>query len=492
MLLRRNILLDTDIYKLSHPAQYPKGLSKLFSYGECRVGAMHEKQMAFGYQPIIMEHFAGDVIDPSRINEAHEEACAYFGYDNYFNKKDWDKILTKYKGKLPVTIGAVKEGSLIPTSTALFYLHSNDKLFAPYVNSLETILSHSWYTTNIATNGFYRKLALYELAIECGMTSEDALELIQYMYHDFAFRGVTCAEQAARGAMAHLIHFRGSDTTIGDRALKVYYGTKENSILKSVWATEHSVATSYGSGEGEYNYVLAQLDRTPADAIISIVADSYNTENFILNVIGREDIRQRIINRPGRFVVRLDSGKNLNTDVLKGLDTVASVFGATETGQGLKIINHNVGILQGDGIDEVTGIQLYKVIKEYDWHISNLALGSGGGLLQKTNRDQEKFAIKASYIEVNDEPKNIVKNPATDQTKRSKPGMLKTVNDHGNIHTISSATMNLDEFHKAPNLMEPILVNGEIVRKQTFDDIRDRAQKHLIEEYNAKKLVQRG
>ncbi|WP_180367049.1 nicotinamide phosphoribosyltransferase domain-containing protein, partial [Oenococcus oeni] len=36
--MKENLLLDTDAYKLTHHLQYPKGLTKLYSYAEARTG----------------------------------------------------------------------------------------------------------------------------------------------------------------------------------------------------------------------------------------------------------------------------------------------------------------------------------------------------------------------------------------------------------------------------------------------------------------------
>jgi nicotinamide phosphoribosyltransferase len=48
----------------------------------------------------------------------------------------------------------------------------------------------------------------------------------------------------------------------------------------------------------------------------------------------------------------------------------------------------------------------------------------GGGLLQKVNRDTQRFAFKASEVLIDNVPRPIGKEPKTDLTKASKKGRL--------------------------------------------------------------------
>ena len=55
--------------------------------------------------------------------------------------------------------------------------------------------------------------------------------------------------------------------TLNITLIEDYYGSKGQYIGGSVWATEHSVATVWGPGEGEYDYVKAQLTRSDPNSI---------------------------------------------------------------------------------------------------------------------------------------------------------------------------------------------------------------------------------
>lgn len=139
--MRRNIVLDTDAYKLTHWKQYPKGLTKLYSYAEARKGGKSDKVLFFGLQAIIKQNLMITVTD-EMIKEAQQESIETFGYD-IINVKCWEKV--RDLGYLPIRIKAVKEGTVLPESNILFTLESTEPWFATAMNSLETVLMHMWW-----------------------------------------------------------------------------------------------------------------------------------------------------------------------------------------------------------------------------------------------------------------------------------------------------------------------------------------------------------
>lgn len=285
--------------------------------------------------------------------------------------------------------------------------------------------------------------------------------------NDFGLRGASSLQSAQRGGAAHLLHFRGSDNLAADKVIADVYGLKGRAL--SVWATEHSVATSYGPDRGEIDYVNSQLDRAGDNDIISIVIDSYDSINFVRNVIGSKEIKNRIIRRSGRIVLRPDSGEPQEID-LQVLDILADIFGTDVNDKGYKVINHNVGIIQGDGMNRQTIIELYRHILHQGWSADNLIVGSGGGLLQEGfDRDTERFAIKASYCELGDGHGFLIqKHPKQDPTKNSKSGRFKVIRDSNRrIKTVA-----IDA--EGNNLLKTIYENGNFY-PDSFQEILKRA-----------------
>lgn len=466
--MRKNIILDTDSYKITHHLQTPPGITKLYSYGEPRVGGKYPFVSFFGLRMIIMDHFLQKVTK-EMIEEAEWRADATFGERGYFDSETWQRV--KNLGYLPIRIKAVPEGTKVAIDNALFTIESTESWFAGHLNALETLLMHVWYPTTVAT----RSMTIKESIKPWFLKSSDVTEyVLPVAVNDFGFRGATGHEAAARAGAAHLLHFVGSDNEAGMTALYDYYGCVDR--LKSVWATEHSVATSYGEGIGESDYLNAQLERAPLDKIISIVIDSYDSDNFIQNVVGSEIIKEKIKARSGRVVFRPDSG-DPKINVLKYLDMLGGIFGYHINSKGFKVVDHNVGLIQGDGMNEHSIPEIYKELVRAGWAADNIVTGSGGGLLQvDINRDTSRWAIKASYGEKDGVGFNIQKNPATDTTKKSKAGMLKLHPTSDTFITMSSAEMPINQFNGYVDCMETVLENGDF-HPEIFDNILTRANK---------------
>lgn len=470
--MKKNITIDSDAYKLCHWKQYPEKLNKMYSYGESRIGSKFPFVCLFGLSAIIQDHFLQRVTD-EMIEEGIEESYLAFGTTEFFNKEVWKKV--RDIGYLPIRIKAAKEGSIIPISNVLFTLESTEPWFAKTANALETLLMHVWYPTTIATNSMYIYNDLKPLVEQSGSEF-----LLPFMVHDFSMRGVTCYEQGLRGGAAHLIWFEGSDTMSASRYIRDHYGMKGR--LKSVWATEHSVATSFGPGRGEIEYVKHQLLNAPDDKIVSLVLDSYDTFNFCENVLGDPEIKEMIIKREGRVVGRPDSG--VPKDVInRCLSILGNVYGTSTNSKHFNVINHNVGLLQGDGMRRETITDLYKDIISKKWSSDNLVVGSGGGLMQENiNRDTQRFAIKASYTEMDSVPHNVQKDPKTSDYKKSKTGKLKLVNDgeYQRDHTVSSVDEKM--YAEANDLLETVFENG-VVKHVSFKDVIEQSRKdlHLLE-----------
>lgn len=470
-----NFCFATDFYKLTHWLQYPKGMNKIVSYGEARQGAIFEEILYNGMIPILKDFFEGVVVTKEKIDEAEQEAIAMGGHKSYFNRPMWEYILKEFGGKLPLEIRSLEEGTLVRPGTPLFRVtNTGDAITTPLVNHSETLLMHVWNATTVASMSHYIKQKMMKYATESGTP-----ELVPYMLHDFGFRGVSSFQSAVYAAMGHLLSFYGTDTNEAVRAINHYYPGTTGFRGASVWATEHSVATSFGPSRGEYEYLKHQLKNAPGNAIISIVMDSYDTFNFAGVVAADPEIKASIIKRPGRVVFRPDSGDPMIV-VPRLFDILGSVFGTVINNKSYKIIDNNVGVLQGDGMDYDSIPALYESIIANRWSSDNLVVGSGGGLLQKWNRDSLRMAIKACYGEINGKGFDIFKNPITanqgNETKASKRGDI-VVQEFANLKHVTITSHKTPNFSSYENSLNTIFKNGEILSTRTFDDMREKANR---------------
>jgi len=179
------------------------------------------------------------------------------------------------------------------------------------------------------------------------------------------------------------------------------------------------------------------------------------------------------IEAAGVIVFRPDSGHPVESTeaVIRKLD---EVFGSTVNNKGYKVLNPCVGMLQGDGIDLAMTKAIIANFLKIGYSIDNITFGSGGGLLQKMNRDTLRVAIKGSHGVIDGDARDIRKVPSTDMTKASKEGILRLVENTvtGVIRTINQhVTADPDEV----DLLEVVFENGQILRWQSIEEIRELA-----------------
>jgi nicotinamide phosphoribosyltransferase len=472
----QNLILKTDSYKLSHWPQYPKGMTKIYSYLESRGGA-YASTLFFGLQ-YFLKQLEGVVVTMNDVDDADSFAKAHFGSD-VFNRSGWEYIVKVHGGKLPIRIKAVKEGTLVPTHNVLMTIESTDENCFWLVQPLETMLMRVWYPITIATNSFYSKQLIADYLIKTG----NELTSLPFKLHDFGYRGVSSEESAGIGGMAHLVNFMGTDTLAAITYANKYYSAGGVNAY-SVPASEHSVACSFGK-ENEEGYFLNMLEHYPT-GIVSIVSDTYDVFNFVGSMSTKH--KERILSRQGTVVFRPDSGDPIEVNI-KLINILWNVFGdeGSITSTGHKLLPPQVRLIQGDGIDLDSLDQILKTVTDLGFSAENWVFGSGGGLLQKFDRDTLKFAIKASYgeIEIGDEDTggnkivgfNIQKDPITSSGKKSKAGQLKLAKKDGEFMTITS---DYEYFDHIVDEMDVVFENGEIKRRQTFEEIRTLANSFIV------------
>ena len=133
-------------------------------------------------------------------------------------------------------------------------------------------------------------------------------------------------------------------------------------------------------------------------------------------------------------------------------------------------IRDRVRLIQGDGVEYSTLETFLSCITELGWSADNIAFGSGGGLLQKLNRDTSKYAFKCSAIKRDNVWHDVYKDPITDAGKKSKCGRLKLIKTGDQYKTVS-----FDNDYSF-NQLESVFRNGVMVRSTNFDEIRRRTE----------------
>ncbi len=404
-----------------------------------------------------------------------DEARDFFAaHGEPFNEEGWRYIVDTHGGRLPVRVRAVCEGSVVPTHQVLVTIESTDPKAFWLPSYLETLLLRLWYPVTVATISWQaRRTILHYLE----RTSDDPAGQIPFKLHDFGARGVSSAESAGLGGMAHLVNFLGTDTVSGVLAARTCYG--EAMAGYSIPAAEHSTITSWGKEHevDAYRNMLRRFARP--GSLVAVVSDSYDIYHAIVEHWGKT-LREEVIASGATVVVRPDSGDPVEV-VHRCVSLLNEAFGSTVNGKGYRVLNH-VRVIQGDGVNPESIRAILERITAAGYAADNLAFGMGGALLQKLTRDTQKFALKCSAARIDGTWHDVWKDPVTDQGKLSKRGRMTLLRhrEYGSYRTVplpdDAVSLPADAIEPGwEEVMQTVWENGELKREWSFAEVREKA-----------------
>ncbi len=452
-----NILFDTDSYKLSHFSQYPEGTQFVSSYVEPRrAWGQIDRVMFFGLQ-MELAKLAGAAVTQEMLDEATPFLRAH-GFDIYVD--GWQHIIDAHGGRLPILIEALPEGTLAPASIPQLRIENTDPKCFWLVSYLETrLLRAIWYPSTVASLSYFVMKQIRDRLVQ----TDGDVAGAEFKLHDFGARGATCFDAAGLGGAAHLVSAQGTDTIAGLVYARNFYGADMAGF--SIPASEHSTMTAAGR-DGELDQMRRFLQKNPS-GIIACVSDSYDLMNAVKNYWGGA-LKDGVLARDGVLVVRPDSGDPLEIvpDVIEAL---MAKFGYDLTEQGYRILPEKVRVIQGDGVNKDSILEIMDVMIARGLAIGNIAFGMGGGLLQKLDRDSFGYAMKASAVYYNDTWHDVFKDPITAKgSKTSKKGKQGVMRSDSGAFVARPA----NNIPKGADALECVFLNGEIKRIQTFDEVR--------------------
>jgi len=453
----------TDSYKGSHFLQYPPESTAVSSYIEPR-GGEFDQIVFFGLQAFIKDK----LMTPITKGDVIYGADLFVPHGLPYNKDGWMEIVNKYGGYLPLQISALTEGTVHGIGVPQVQIVNRGGESMRWLTSYQETqtLRGVWYPSTVASLS-RRAKEFINVALE--QSADDPAAELPFKLHDFGARGASSAESAAIGGMGHLVNFMGTDTVEAVVAARLFYG--EEMAGFSIPATEHSTMTSWTRSR-EADAYANMLEQNP-EGLVAIVSDSYDIFNAVSNIYGGE-LKAKIEGRNGTLVVRPDSG-NPTTMAIEVMERLGEKFGTTQNSKGYKVLPDCLRVIQGDGMSINTIPQLLQNMMDNGWSASNIAMGMGGGLLQKVDRDTCKYATKANAIEVGGEWVDVFKDPITDQGKRSKRGRQAVVMMNGQLEARRVNEMPQGAHGPARNYLQPVYDTGELLVDDTFAQIRERA-----------------
>jgi nicotinamide phosphoribosyltransferase len=510
-------LMDTDAYKLDHRRQYPEGTTGVLSNFTNR-GSRIERVthvVNFGLQAFLQswateawkdffaadedtvaslyEEFTTSIVGPNDIGSDHIRALHRLGY-------------------LPLKFRALPEGALVPLRVPSFTVENTLPEFYWLVNYIETVMSAAvWQPSTSATTAYHMRKLFDQWALKTTGSTVG----VQWQGHDFSFRGMAGPEAAAASGAGHALSFTGSDNLnvvgfVGDN-----YPGENGLIVGSVPATEHSVMCAGAhdaprNAEGKideiatYEHLLALYP----GGIVSAVSDTYDLWEVITGVLPR--LKSQIVARDGKLVIRPDSGDPV--DILTGtmgpdedgnyvytdgvrwhdgrdprgapsergvVELLWDIFGGTVNEQGFKVLDPHIGAIYGDSITYERAEAIFERLAAKGFASTNVVFGVGSYTYQYVTRDTFASAVKATWVEIDGEGREIFKDPITDNgTKKSAKGRLAVVWNVDPVtgdkdYALIDGTIGAKLEGGPDDMLTTVWKDGEFVKKYSFAEVRE-------------------
>jgi len=494
-----NPLLLTDGYKTGHHQQYPHGTTLVYSNFTPRSNKYAPKGcdmvVSFGQQMVmkqIHEAFQNEFFSKPKdevCGEMKRELSLYLGTD--YDVTHFEQLHDL--GYLPIAVKGIEEGTLVPIKVPVLTIYNTLPEFYWVTNYLETIISNLlWKPMTSATIAHtYRKV----LTKWQEKTDVERGWFIDWQGHDFSMRGMDSIEATISSGLGHLTSFSGTDSLPTLYGARKFYG-EDGFVGGSVNATEHSVMCA-GSKDDEVE-TFRRLLKTYPTGILSIVSDTWDlwkvcTEHVVT-------LKEEILARDGKLVIRPDSGdpvdilcgseSTLHTGSPEGkgvIELLWDVFGGTTNEQGYKVLDSHIGAIYGDSITIDRANEICARLESKGFASTNVVLGIGSFTYQYNTRDTFGFAMKATYVELEElfyetensvEPelrivgREIFKDPITDDgTKKSATGLLAVYDNYeGGLTLIDKASWETENEGK----LKTIYKDGEFFNQTTLTEIRER------------------
>jgi len=561
----------------------PRSYSHVFSH------LTGENIVFFGLQYFVKSYLAGEVITMDKIDEAGAFIARYMadvrvagpgvdhtvGYDyTMFPRGDWEAMVSgdydatgknvpALKGKLPIRIEALPEGTLLSPGVCAFKITNTHPRFYWLPNFLETLLVQVWYPMSVATQAreFKKTIQSYSILSQrvsqmCAILpgpgeftpaniAEDNLAIhIAQVFDllDFGYRGVSSHETAGLGAASYYTAgLEGSDTVAGGRLLLRYYNSGDNFTTKfeafhgatSVPAAEHSTITSWADVSpdanfetyeaAEYNAFRNMIKQYMPSFAVSLVSDGFNVWHAVTRLwpsslvppdggASMRDMLTQRLNAQQLTLIRPDSGEGVETlphlltllnlvlpehwdndlavlapvfpegdpATAKYNDVVARIRAkvGTEGNPFRRFKGQQMRVLQGDGVALDTVGDMLASILSNGFCANTVHFGSGGGLLQKLNRDSLAFAFKCCAMYVGDKCYAVGKDPIAGG-KKSYGGNPAVVRNAAGVLENRPTPMSYEEWSGsgvAGDQLQKVFESGEVLIEQSFSDVTDRAK----------------
>jgi nicotinamide phosphoribosyltransferase len=234
-----------------------------------------------------------------------------------------------------------------------------------------------------------------------------------------------------------------------------------------------------------------RLLETYSKGILSVVSDTWDLWKVCTEYLPA--LKEQILARDGKLVIRPDSGDpveilcglneaRMNAEGLvpespasKGvIELLWDTFGGTINEQGYKVLDPHIGAIYGDSITIDRADEICRRLEAKGFASTNVVLGIGSFTYQYNTRDTFGFAMKATYVEVNGEGREIFKDPITDDgVKKSAKGLLCVTDIDGEL--VLSDMVDWD--HENMGELQLLYEDGVFHNTTTLTEVRNLLKK---------------
>lgn len=234
---------------------------------------------------------------------------------------------------------------------------------------------------------------------------------------------------------------------------------------------------------GEVEYFRRLLNLYPT-GIVSVVSDTWDYWQVLTSIIPM--LKSEILARNGKLVIRPDSSPKTPYEIIVGdpdarpgspenkgsIQVLWELFGGRMNNKGFKELDPHIGLIYGDSITLDLARKICEGLKQKGFASTNWVAGIGSYTYQYNTRDTFGFAMKATFGVVSGQPREIFKNPKTDNgTKKSAKGLIAVYSDgNGGFYKKDQTTW--DEVRNCA--YQTVFIDGFPRNGQTLAEIRSR------------------
>ena len=336
--MKQTAIMSIDSYKIGHKAQYPDGITKVYSNFTPRsnkhlnIPAKYKDDQIVwvGLQAFLYE--LNEIWNSTFFNvewdsvSSELEQYAPFCGPNGVDKSHFKEL--HELGYLPIEIKSLAEGTVTTIGVPVLTITNTQDKFYWLPNFLETWMSAElWKAPTSATIArAYRKI-LNHYVEETGASTDFA----NWQLHDFSVRGMSGISDAAKSGLGHLLFSLGTDNLPAVNLVNQCYDGKSTFIGGSVPATEHSVMCS--GGKDTEIETFRRLIKTYPSGVLSIVSDTWDFWKVVTEYASelKNDILARVPDELGlaKVVFRPDSGDPVEIICGKEIKAIPEKYAST-------------------------------------------------------------------------------------------------------------------------------------------------------------------